>query len=52
MSEKHQARSEDIDLMGLQIFSRTFIEIAERYASEAESIIRRTPNLQGFQAMK
>jgi hypothetical protein len=40
LAEKYQERSEYIDLMGLQRFSRTLREIAERYASEAESIIK------------
>ena len=41
LSEEYQAKSEAIDLLGLQRFSRTLREISEGYASEAESIIKR-----------
>ncbi|MES9902462.1 MAG: hypothetical protein ABW168_07240 [Sedimenticola sp.] len=41
LSEEYLEKSEKIDLLGLQRFSRTLRDIAEGYASEAESIIKR-----------
>jgi len=41
LSTKYKERSESANLMGLQRFSRTLREISERYASDAESIIKR-----------
>ena len=41
LSEEYQSKSEAIDLLGLQRFSRTLREISESYSSEAESIIKK-----------
>jgi hypothetical protein len=41
LSEEYFSRSEVIDLLGLQRFSRTLREIAESYSYDAESIIKR-----------